>query len=139
MTVSQSGYFAEVARTIHLGKPSDQQKKMFKSVLKLAELIEKNMRPENQIDDVATNVIKKMGRRFDVESLIQPLGSSIGLDLREPPYLSQDSQFSLREGMVFTIHPTMCVQEAGCAKVADVVTITSDGYESLGSLSRETL
>jgi Xaa-Pro dipeptidase len=139
ITVSQSGYFAEVARTIHLGQPSDQQKKMFKSVLRLAELIEKNMRPDNQIQDLVTNVVKKMGRRFDLESLIQPLGSSIGLDLREPPYLSQDSQFSLREGMVFTIHPTMCLADAGCAKVADVITITSDGHESLGSLSRETL
>jgi Xaa-Pro dipeptidase len=139
ITVSQSGYFAEVARTIHLGQPAESQRKLFKAALRISEVARKNLRPETQIADFVNTVLKKAGKRVPQDSLIRPIGSSVGLDLREPPYLSVDSQSSIREGMVFTIHPTLCLQDIGCAKVADVVAIRENGPESLGSLAQETL
>jgi len=45
----------------------------------------------------------------------------------------------LREGMVFTLHPTRYLPDVGSAKVADVVLVTHDGVENLGSLARETM
>lgn len=139
ITVSYSGYFAEVARTIHLGQPTGQQRKLFEYVLNSMKVAEKAMYPEVSFADLTKQILKKSGKSFPIDTLIQPLGSSIGLDLREPPYITSENTFSLKEGMVFTLHPTGFASEVGAVKVADVFLVTSDGIENLGSLSRETL
>jgi len=139
ITVSHSGYFAEVARTIHLGQPTEQQRKLFEYVLNSMNVAEKAMRPEVSIEDLTKQILKKSGKNFPIDTLIQPIGSSIGLDLREPPYITSENSFSLKEGMVFTLHPTGYAPGVGAAKVADVILVTSDGVENLASLARETM
>jgi len=139
ITVSHSGYFAEIARTIHLGQPTDQQRKLFDCVLNSMKAAEKIMQPDVIFEDLAKQIMKKSGKTFPQGTLIQPLGSSIGLDLREPPYITSDSQYSLKEGMVFTLHPTAYVSGVGAVKIADVFLVTSEGVENLASLARETM
>ncbi|MGY5854955.1 MAG: Xaa-Pro peptidase family protein [Candidatus Thorarchaeota archaeon] len=139
IAVSHSGYFGEVARTIHLGKPSDKQKKLFKYVINAARLIEKRLKPEAQIKDVAQKTVKKLGKSFPPNTIVQPLGNSIGLDLYEPPYIVAEVQQSLREGMVFSIHPTGFAAGVGAVKIGDIVVITEDGCENLTTLARETM
>ncbi|MFX1560051.1 MAG: M24 family metallopeptidase [Promethearchaeota archaeon] len=139
ITVSHSGYFGEVARTIHLGKPSDKQQKLFEYVTNAARQLEKRLKPEAQIKDVASKSLKKVGKSFPPGTIIQPLGNSIGLDLYEPPYIIPDVQQSLRAGMVFSIHPTGFAAGVGAVKIADVFLITEDGCESLATLARETM
>ena len=139
ITVSHSGYFAEIARTIHLGKPIDRQKKLFDYVLNAMKNAEKEMAPELSINELTARILKKAGKGFPQNTLIRPIGSSIGLDLREPPFINEGSQYSLREGMVFTLHPIGYVPDTGCVKIADVYHVKSDNIENLGSLARETL
>jgi Xaa-Pro aminopeptidase len=139
ITVSHSGYFGEVARTIHLGKPSDKQRKLFDYVLNATKQIEKRLKPDAQIKDVAEKSAKKLGKSFPAGTVVHPFGNSIGLDLYEPPYIVPDVQQSLREGMVFSIHPTGFADDVGAAKIADVFLITKDGCENLTSLARETM
>ncbi len=139
ITVSHSGYFGEVARTIHLGKPSDKQRKLFDYVINAARQLEKRLKPETQIKDVAGKTMKKLGKSFPPGTIVQPLGNSIGLDLYEPPYLVSEVQQSLREGMVFSIHPTGFVDGVGAVKIADIFVITEDGCENLTKLARETM
>ena len=139
ITVSHSGYFGEVARTIHLGKPSDKQRKLFEYVINAARVLEKRLKPAAQIKDVAEKTLKKLGKSFPPGTIVQPLGNSIGLDLYEPPYIVPEVEYSLREGMVFSIHPNGFAAGVGTAKIADVVVITEDGCENLTSLARETM
>jgi Xaa-Pro dipeptidase len=139
ITVSHSGYFGEVARTIHLGKPSDKQRKLFEYVINATRLIEKRLKPEAQIKDVAEKTVKKLGRSFPPGTIVPPIGNSIGLDLYEPPYIVSDAQQSLREGMVFSIHPTGFAPGVGAVKIADIIQITENGCENLTTLARETM
>jgi len=139
ITVSHSGYFAEAARTIHLGQPNTQQRKLFDYLLNSMKVAEKVMRPETSFEEITKQILKKAGKSFPPNTLIQPLGSSIGLDLREPPYITSGSQDSLKEGMVFTLHPTVFVSGVGSAKISDVFLVNSKGVENLASLARETM
>ena len=139
ITVSHSGYFAEIARTLHLGQPTDQQRKLFEYVLNSLKVAERAMKPEISFDDITKKILKRSGKTFPIDTLIQPLGSSIGLDLREPPYITSENPFILKEGMVFTLHPTGYASGIGAVKVADVFLVTSDGVENLASLARETM
>ena len=139
ITVSHSGYFGKLARTIHLGEPTNKQRKLFDYVVNAAQLLEKRLKPEVQIKDVAEKTLKKLGRGFPQDTIIQPIGNSIGLDLFEPPYIIPEAQQALRQGMVFSIHPTGFISGAGACKIADVVLITEKGYENLTALARETM
>ena len=139
ITVSHSGYFGEVARTIHLGKPSDKQRKLFEYVINATRQLEKRLKPEAQIKDVAEKTLKKLGKSFPPDTIIQPIGNSIGLDLYEPPYIVPEIQQSLREGMVFSLHPTGFAPGVGTVKIADLALITEGGCEILTSLDRETM
>ncbi len=139
ITVSHAGYFGEVARTTHLGKPSNKQKRLFEYILNAARLLEKRLKPEAQIKDVVEKTLKKLGKNFPPDTIVQPLGNSIGLDLYEPPYIVPDVQQTLREGMIFSIHPTGYVDGAGPAKITDIILITEDGCENLTTLARETM
>ena len=100
---------------------------------------EKAMKPDVTFGDLTKQIFKKSGKSFPQETLIQPLGSSIGLDLREPPYLTPDNPFSFKEGMSFTFHPTGYAPGVGTVKLADVFLLTTKGVETLGSLARETI
>lgn len=139
VTVSHSGYLAEVARTVHAGSPSAAQRKLFGSVLATNSALQSVMTPETKISEAAAQALKIAGNGSQIRGVIQPLGSSIGLDIREPPFICQESKSTFREGMVFSIHPTIHESEAGCAKIADVLMITGDGSESLTTISKETL
>ncbi|MFW9963656.1 MAG: M24 family metallopeptidase [Candidatus Sifarchaeia archaeon] len=139
ITVSHAGYFGEIARTIHLGKPSNKQRKFFEYVNNIARLLEKRLKPEAQIKDVAEKTLRKLRRRFPSENIVQPLGNSIGLDLYEPPYIVPEVLQSVRPGMVFSLHPTGFALDIGSVKIADVVLITDMGCENLTSLTRETI
>jgi len=139
ITVSHLGYFGEVARTIHLGKPSVKQKKLFEYVSNAVRLLEKRLKPGAQIKDVAEKTLKKVGKSFPPDTIVQPFGNSIGLDLYEPPYIVPGAQETLRAGMVFSVHPTGFADGVGAVKFADVFLITEDGCETLTTLARETM
>jgi len=49
------------------------------------------------------------------------------------------SKASLREGMVVSLHPTYYHEGVGAAKLADMLLITSRGYENLSTITRETM
>lgn len=139
ITVSHGGYFAEIARTIHLGKPSNAQRSLFENSLQIVESIESNMAPGLTIDELVKNVKDCTKSASSDGSVIYPVGSSIGLDLREPPHIVPHNAVSLRPGMVFSVHPSCYNPKAGVSKVADVFYITDDGCESISTLARETM
>jgi Xaa-Pro aminopeptidase len=139
ITVSHSGYFAEVTRTIHLGKPTNKQRALYYSILNSIREAEKVMKPETRLAEVAVQILKKTARGIPQDAFVQPIGSSVGLDLHEPPYISPESEYSFREGMVFTLHPTAYLPDVGSAKVADVFLVTQKGVQNLGTLARETM
>ena len=139
ITVSHGGYFAEIARTIHLGRPSSTQRSLFENSLRIAESIESNMTPGLTIDELVKKVRISTKSAFSDGGIIFPLGSSIGLDLREPPHIVPENTVSLRSGMVFSIHPSCYNPKAGVSKVADVFYITDKGCESISTLARETM
>ncbi len=137
ITVSHRGYFAEVARTIHLGKPSKMQNEMFQTNLRVFEAIQQHLAPGVLVDELAQNAVSVAEGVCSHRNILQPLGSSIGLDLREPPHILLGGQTTLRPGMVFSIHPSCYDPSLGGSKIADVVFITEDGYESSNTLARD--
>ena len=105
----------------------------------VCDLLEQEMRPNVKISDLMEKVNDKINLDKIEYRLIGSVGNSIGLDLREPPLLDSSNTTSLREGMIFSVHPTFYDEKSGSVKNADVFRITEDGCENLSTISRETM
>jgi Xaa-Pro aminopeptidase len=139
ITVSDSGYFAEVARTLHTGQPDKNQSRAYESILKICSIAEEKLSPDTSIADVTNSMMKSIRKQPYQIGLIKPIGYSIGLDLQEPPGLSAENKLLLREGMIFSIHPTCYIDNVGCIRIADIMMVTHSGSETITTLTRETL
>ena len=81
-----------------------------------------------QVDAVARAVIEEGGYG---EAFRHRLGHGIGMDVHEPPFLTEGNTTLLQEGMCFTIEPSIMLTGKISARVEDIVVARPDGGEKL--------
>ncbi|TXT57761.1 MAG: hypothetical protein BAJATHORv1_10465 [Candidatus Thorarchaeota archaeon] len=134
ITVSHKGYFAELARTLHLGTPSEPQRRLFNTLVTICENAENIMNTGMKISEFAEAVYQEI----DTKTAVSSIGCSIGLDLREPPQISKENGHALRKGMIFSIHPSTYHSDIGGLKIAEMIQVTDEGCRNLSNIARET-
>lgn len=132
-----NGYHAGVCRTASVGKPTSKASEIW-SVLsnatkELLELIKPGV--------VASEIYKSYLKM--VEPLNMPpidfVGHGIGLHLHEDPYLAQDAQALIQEGMVFGIEPLIYKTGYGFGmQNKDMILVTNEGSELLSDYTDTT-
>jgi len=65
------------------------------------------------------------------------IGHGVGLELNEPPILSQNSKETIEEGMIFTLELEMTDGPKEVVKLEDTVLMTSEGIELLTFTPRD--
>ncbi len=114
------GYASDLTRTICLGEPDDNFKKVYDIVLgaQLAaiELIKEGMTGE-QADSLARTVIAEAGYG---EAFGHALGHGVGLAAHESPRLGPGSVDELVSGMVVTIEPGIYLPGWGGVRIEDL-------------------
>ncbi len=114
------GYASDLTRTICVGEPDDNFKKIYDIVLgaQLAamELIKEGMTGE-QADGLVRTVIAEAGY---AEAFGHALGHGIGLAAHESPRLGPGSFDELVSGMVFTIEPGIYLPGWGGVRIEDL-------------------
>ncbi len=123
MGVRLDGYMSDLTRTIFLGKPDDQFKRIYDTVLAAQqtaqELVEAGMTGD-QAHMLAHTVIEEAGHGDDFG---HGLGHGVGLQVHEAPRLGQHSNDVLTDGMVFTIEPGIYLSGWGGVRIEDVVVL----------------
>ncbi len=121
MGVRLEGYCSDLSRTLVLGEPDEQFRKIYDIVLTAqltAEaLIREDMTGE-QAHMLAHNVIAEAGYG---ENFGHGLGHGVGLQVHETPRLARTSKDVLVEGMVFTVEPGIYVSGWGGVRIEDMV------------------
>lgn len=115
------GYMSDLTRTIFLGKPDDQFKKIYDIVLTAQLTAEEMVKPGMTGDEchmIAHNVIDAAGYG---ETFGHGLGHGIGLQVHEAPRVARTSTDELRDNMVFTIEPGIYVTAWGGVRIEDMV------------------
>ncbi|OGO50583.1 MAG: hypothetical protein A2148_04875 [Chloroflexi bacterium RBG_16_68_14] len=123
MGVRLDGYVSDLTRTIFLGKPDDQFKRIYDIVLAAQqtaeELVEAGMTGE-QAHLLAHNVIEEAGHG---DHFGHGLGHGVGLQVHEAPRLGKESKDVLADGMVFTIEPGIYLTDWGGVRIEDMVVL----------------
>ncbi|MEX1254349.1 MAG: aminopeptidase P family protein [Dehalococcoidia bacterium] len=123
MGVKLNGYMSDLTRTIFIGKPDDEFKRIYDIVLAAQqtaeELVEAGMTGE-QAHLLAHGVIDEAGHG---EAFGHGLGHGVGLQVHEAPRLAKTSKDVLEDGMVFTIEPGIYLTGWGGVRIEDMVVL----------------
>ena len=126
MGVRRDGYCSDLTRTLFLGEPDDQFRRVYDiglgAQLAALELIEAGMTGE-QAHFLAHRVIAEAGYG---EEFGHGLGHGVGLEVHEAPRLGRGSSDVLADGMVMTIEPGIYIKGWGGVRIEDL-TVMENG------------
>jgi len=130
------GYSSDLSRTICLGSPDDNFKKVYDIVLgaqlAVMAIIKEGMTGE-QVDSLARKIIEEAGYG---EAFGHALGHGVGLAAHESPRLGAGSNEALASGMVFTVEPGIYLPGWGGIRIEDLV-VMENGQARVISKARK--
>ena len=127
------GYCSDMSRTVCLGTPADSRlEELHAIVLEAQQVAENEIRPGTtgrEADSLARDVISRAGY---AQAFSHSLGHGIGLEVHEPPWLSQSrGDDALRPGMVFSVEPGIYLPGWGGVRIEDLVVLEESGARVL--------
>ena len=131
------GYNSDITRTIAIGNPSAEMKKVYKIVLdaqkKAIEAIHSGVAARS-IDAIARKHIQQncYGRYF-----IHSLGHGLGIHVHDPLRVSAISATVLESGNVVTIEPGIYIPGRGGVRIEDDIVVRESGCDILTTSSKE--
>jgi Xaa-Pro aminopeptidase len=131
------GYHSELERTMVLGPPSDEQKRLFEHMVALQDLAVDAIRPGVPCAEVDRRV-----RAYYEKHDLWPYwrhhsGHAIGLRYHEGPFLDTGDATEIRPGMVFTVEPGLYDPGIGGFRHSDTIAVTDGGVEWLTQYPRD--
>jgi Xaa-Pro aminopeptidase len=127
------GYKSDITRTVHVGEPSEEFRKVYAIVDEARKAAFAAVRPGatcESIDAAARTLIADAGYG---EYFIHRVGHGLGLDVHEAPYLVGGDTTPLRPGMVFSDEPGIYIPGKFGIRIEDSVLCTEDGGEFLNN------
>lgn len=124
------GYTSDITRTVVLGQPDDEIRKVFDIVLKAQTAALNAARPGvamGDVDAAARKVISDSGYGPDYRYFSHRLGHGIGLDMHEWDYLVRGNSHLLEPGMTFSDEPGIYIPDRFGVRLEDILYVTEDG------------
>jgi len=147
---SFKGYASDFSRMAAIGKPSDNQKKMYASVDRITQTVTAAIRPgitASALSRLCNTEFEKAGLKAiwgggdctaRQSNRANRIGHGIGMATTEPPHIALFDNTVVVPGMTITIEPTV-VTDYGHFNIESNVVVTGDGFEVLSQASRELL
>jgi len=133
------GYTSDITRTVVLGQPNDEIRKVFDIVLQAQTAALKAARPGvamGDVDAAARKVISDAGYGPDYRYFSHRLGHGIGIDMHEWDYLVRGNQHLLEPGMTFSDEPGIYIPDRFGVRLEDILYVTEDGAALMTPQSR---
>ncbi|EUJ66008.1 proline dipeptidase [Listeria fleischmannii FSL S10-1203] len=137
--VVHKGYCSDITRTVAFGEITDEQKKIYDTVLDAQQKAIAKVRagvPAKELDITARDTIRAAGYG---EFFPHRLGHGLGASVHEFPSITETNEMPLSENMVFTIEPGIYVPGVAGVRIEDDIVVTKDGYEILTEFPKELL
>jgi Xaa-Pro dipeptidase len=131
------GYHSELERTMVIGAPTDDQRRLFEHMLTLQDLAVAAIRPGARCADVDLAVRAYYEQHGLWEHWRHHVGHAIGIRYHEGPFLDRGDPTEIRPGMVFTVEPGLYAPSLGGFRHSDTIAVMEDGVEWLTSYPRD--
>ncbi|MEU3026749.1 M24 family metallopeptidase [Streptomyces incarnatus] len=133
----KDGYGSDTTRTVHVGEPTEEERRVHDIVREAQEAGYQAVRPGvacQDVDRAARAVITDAGYG---EYFIHRTGHGIGVTTHEPPYMIEGEELPLVPGMCFSVEPGIYLPGRFGVRIEDIVTVTEDGGRRLNNTGRE--
>ncbi|MEW1685368.1 Xaa-Pro peptidase family protein [Streptomyces sp. T12] len=133
----KDGYGSDTSRTVHVGEPTEEERRVHDLVRAAQEAGFRAVRPGaacQDVDRAARAVIADAGYG---EYFIHRTGHGIGVTTHEPPYMIEGEEQPLVPGMCFSVEPGVYLPGRFGVRIEDIVTVTEDGGRRLNDTTRE--
>jgi D-alanyl-D-alanine dipeptidase len=133
----KDGYGSDTTRTVHVGEPTEEERRIHDIVRAAQEAGFRAVRPGvacQEVDRAARAVITDAGYG---EYFIHRTGHGIGVTTHEPPYMIEGEEQPLVPGMCFSVEPGIYLPGRFGVRIEDIVTVTEDGGRRLNDTTRE--
>jgi Xaa-Pro aminopeptidase len=142
---AHDGYCVDLTRTISIGDPDGEARRVHAAVADAAVAAIGAVRPGIRASAIDAAARDSLARRALADAFGHGTGHGLGIEVHEEPRIgparASSGPSSLDEtiapGMVFTIEPGAYVPGWGGVRIEDDVLVTEDGREVLTSVSRE--
>lgn len=131
------GYRSDVTRTVVVGEPSAEFRRVYDVVLTANQAALDAIRPGvpcEAVDLAARRVIEEAGYG---PAFLHRVGHGLGLDVHEEPYLVTGNDLPLASGMVVSDEPGIYLEGRFGVRIEDAVVCTDDGGVRLNEAPRE--
>ncbi len=130
------GYCSDMTRTIALSFVTDEQKKVYDTVLTSQKIALEKIKAGavcKEIDAVARDFINK-----DYKGAFgHGLGHSLGIDIHESPAFNMRDTTVLKSGMVLTVEPGIYLENKFGVRIEDTIIVTDTAYENITKSEKE--
>ncbi|MFJ7935294.1 M24 family metallopeptidase [Sporosarcina sp. NPDC096371] len=131
------GYRSDMTRTIAVGEPQDELKRIYTIVLDSLENALAGIKAGmtgREADALSRDYIteKGYGKQYGHGS-----GHGVGLDLHEEIFMSTTCEKRIESGMVLTVEPGIYIPNLGGVRIEDDILVTADGIEILTKSPKE--
>ena len=133
------GYCSDMTRTVALGTPSEEMRKVYDTVLRAQKMCEEALEAGKNcadIDKIARDYIDSRGY---VGRFGHGLGHSVGIDIHEEPRLSYACHDILKAGVVITVEPGVYLPGIGGVRIENTCLVKENGCEPLTTADKELL
>ena len=133
------GYCSDMTRTVAVGALSDEQHRVYQTVLdaQLAGIAAVRAGVScKTVDAAARNLITAAGYG---EAFGHGTGHSLGIEIHEPPAFSKSDETICEAGMVLSVEPGIYLEGKFGVRIEDLVHITADGCENLTASEKKLL
>jgi Xaa-Pro dipeptidase len=141
LTPAVQGYFAQICRTMVLGKATPAQKKAHAVYREAMEAGIAVVKPGITAADIAraeNDVFRKYGLGdYVTNKYTRVRGHGLGLFTDTKPHILEDVDTMIEAGMVMVVHPNTYHPEVGYMVLGDTIAVTETGAEVLTRTPRE--
>lgn len=135
-----NGYFSDFTRTVVVGKPTEEQKRIYATVYEELMVVHELLKPghtNQEVNQAARQVIARSG--YAEHGFHGVLGHSVGISGFEAPLIGElaatgEKVFEFQPGMIFSCEPAILVPNllgGGGVRLEDTILITETGNEIL--------
>jgi Xaa-Pro aminopeptidase len=132
-----AGYGSDTTRTVHVGEPSAEERRVYEVVNAAQEAAVQAVRPGVACQDVDAAARAAIGAAGYGEYFTHRTGHGIGTETHEPPYIVAGSALPLEPGMTFSVEPGVYLPDRFGVRIEDIVAVTDDGVRRLNTSTHE--
>lgn len=132
-----NGYCSDMTRTVFVGEPSEETRKIYEIVKEANRRGREAVRPGvtySEIDHAARDYIESMGYG---EYFTHRLGHNIGMEVHEWGDVSSTNMNVVKPGMCFSIEPGIYKPGVCGVRIEDLVLVTETGRIDMNNYNRD--